>query len=392
MKRVLWALIGAVLLMGADWRAMLSPGHLIGAHADLDGQCDECHLVFQGVPDGRCLGCHEAIAERERSGEGFHGSVADQECTACHTDHGGRKADATHREARTAFDHATTGFALGGRHRRLDCEDCHGDSLETVSGACTGCHADDDSHQSALGPQCEQCHVDTGWASQLKTLSAHILDTTGGHDGLACVDCHLHGANLDRTVVCADCHDQSHGGTTSDCAQCHQVSGFVPASFDHGPCSCSFPGKHQTVPCLACHDEFRFTGTPTLCSGCHESERPHEPLGECSGCHTALSWKEGRFDHSTSAFPLDGAHLEVSCDQCHADGFRGIPMDCASCHAEAGLEAHGDFGACQPCHTTAGFTPSSFEHATVSFPLTGRHSAAPCQSCHDTQVEGYQAR
>ena len=133
----------------------------------------------------------------------------------------------------------------------------------------------------------------------------------------------------------------------------------------------------------------RVYGHASLCSECHAAERPHEPLGECSQCHTALSWKEGIFDHAKAAFAVDGAHLEVSCDQCHDGRFRGVPKDCAGCHAEAGNEAHGDFGACEPCHATTGFTPSSFEHAAVSFPLTGRHAKAPCQECHDAKVEGY---
>lgn len=389
---VLLMMIAALALMGADWRAALSPGHVIAAHADIEGQCDKCHAVFKGVPDERCLACHEAIEARERSGRGTHADAADQDCIACHQDHGGARGAATRPEARAAFDHATTGFALSGRHRRLDCEDCHDDGLDTMAQACAGCHVDDDVHQSALGPECEACHVDTGFRHQLKTLQAHVIDTQGGHTGLGCADCHPHGAHLDGNTVCADCHDQSHGGTEADCAQCHQVSGFTPASFDHGPCGCSFPGKHQTVACLACHEDFAFTDTPTLCSGCHEAERPHEPLGECSQCHTALSWTEGRFDHNRAAFALDGSHLSVSCDQCHAERFRGVPTSCDGCHGPVGLEAHGDFGACESCHVTRAFSPSTFDHATVSFPLTGRHSAAPCQECHAAKVEGYPGR
>ena len=387
--KALFLLFTLVWLMGADWRAMLSPGHLSKAHADIAGQCDKCHAVFAGIPDARCLECHEPIATRIASGEGYHASVGEQACIECHGDHGGPDGPTTKPEVTAAFDHAKTGFALGGRHRRLDCEECHTRPLDDMSGACMTCHNESDPHQSALGPECEACHVDAGWDVQLKTLGAHFVDTTGGHADLGCSDCHLYGAHLTPYTKCADCHERGHGGTTADCAQCHQVSGFKPASFDHGPCGCSFPGKHQTVSCLSCHEEFRFTDTPSLCSGCHEADRPHEPLGECSQCHTALSWSEGRFDHSRSAFALDGAHLAVSCDQCHAEKFRGVPTTCQGCHGPAGDEAHGDFGACEPCHTTAGFKPSQFDHASVSFPLVGRHSTLPCQECHATQVAGY---
>lgn len=387
--RATWLIVAAFVLLGADWRAMLSPGHVLSAHEDIAGQCDKCHAVFDGVPDDRCLACHTGVAERERQGEGYHASVIAEACVACHPDHGGAKGPATKPEVLAAFDHAETGFTLGGRHRRLKCEACHDGPLDELGGSCAECH--DDVHQSEFGPECEACHVDAGWRIQIKTLEAHFIETTGGHSGLACVDCHLHGEHLDPNTVCSDCHDRAHGGTTSECSQCHQVSGFKPASFDHGPCGCSFPGKHQTVPCLACHEKFRFTDTPELCSGCHEAERPHEPLGECSQCHTALSWSEGRFDHSKAAFALSGKHLAVSCDQCHQNRFRGVPKDCAGCHAAAGDEAHGDFGACEPCHRPQGFAPSSFDHGTVSFPLTGAHSTAPCQSCHDEKVDGYPA-
>ena len=385
-------LLGALSLglmgSGGGWRTMLSPGHLVAGHADIAGQCDKCHAVLQGIPDERCLSCHDDL-EMVLPGQspGFHATVVDQDCIACHVDHTGPKGTSTRPESLASFDHATTGFRLGGRHRRLDCEDCHEGPVADMAPTCGGCH--DDPHVSALGPDCAACHVDLGFDAQLKTLAAHRIDTTGRHDGLGCEDCHLHGEHPDIHTVCADCHDQEHGGTQSDCSSCHQVSGFKPASFDHGPCGCAFPGKHQTAPCLACHEGFTFTDTPGLCSGCHVDERPHEPLGECSRCHTAISWSEGRFDHDTAAFALTGSHLGVSCDQCHADGFRGVPRECAGCHGPAGMEAHGDFGACESCHQPTGFVPALFDHADVSFPLVGRHATLPCQECHAQQVEGY---
>ncbi|MBX2797334.1 MAG: FAM205/SPATA31 family protein [Myxococcales bacterium] len=392
MHRGRLALLALLLvgLMAGSWRTMMAPGHTNRAHASFAGSCDNCHLVFDGVPDERCLNCHLAIANREFDGRGFHATVADQACIDCHTDHGGPDGPLTRKSALADFDHGLSGFGLEGRHSTLRCESCHRAPLEAMQPECGECH--EDAHTSALGPDCVACHVAQGWRRQLKTLEAHVIETTGGHEGLACEDCHLHGENLDASVVCANCHDQSHGGTQSDCALCHQVSGFAPAEFNHGPCTCSFPGKHQTVECLACHENFSFTDTPTLCSGCHTKDRPHEPLGECSRCHTALSWSDGRFDHDSIRFKIRGAHLSVSCDACHETQFRGVPKACAGCHQEMGDEAHGDFGRCEPCHTTAGFSPSRFDHGSVGFPLTGRHANAPCQSCHAEKVEGYEGR
>jgi hypothetical protein len=37
---------------------------------------------------------------------------------------------------------------------------------------------------------------------------------------------------------------------------------------------------------------------------------------------------------------------------------------------------------CADCHTTAGWSPSSFDHAQTAFPLTGAHRTVSCQLCH----------
>lgn len=387
--------------LAIDVRTFLAPGVLSRAHDDFAGDCDRCHLAFSGVPDAKCLACHEVLATRLAEDRGFHAQVQAKPCMECHPDHRGLNARLTTDEALASFNHALTGFPIEGSHKALGCDKCHTAPLGQMADACAECH--DDPHSSARGPDCGACHDDTGWLHDLKTLEAHVTAMDGGHRGLTCEDCHLHGEHLRAKVPCARCHDRAHGGTASPCEDCHQVQGFKPASFDHGPCTCAFPGKHQTVECLACHEGFRFTDTPTLCSGCHEDDRPHQPLGECARCHDALSWKENRFDHDKSKFPLRGSHLAVSCVQCHAGmgqgqlsqvQFRGVPTACAGCHAEAGMNAHGDFGACERCHRPdppggGGFSSSSFDHASIGFPLTGRHADTPCQTCHAEKVKGY---
>lgn len=388
-RPALLLLLGALaVLAAADWRAMLSPGVLGRAHDPFAGDCDRCHLPFAGVPDGKCLDCHEGLAARIAAGEGWHAGQPGA-CISCHPDHRGLDASLTTPEAMATFDHAGTGFALGGRHGALACEDCHTAPIGQMPTTCGTCH--EDPHGSALGPDCVACHGDAGWRVGLKALADHATAMDGGHAGKTCEDCHTHGRALEPSVPCATCHLEAHGGTAASCAQCHEVSGFTPARFDHGPCTCAFPGKHQTVGCLACHADFDFTDTPTLCSGCHAKDRPHDDLGECSRCHSALSWTDDRFDHDSSKFPLRGAHLSVSCQQCHttAGQFRGAPTACAGCHAEAGEAAHGDFGACEACHAVEAFAPSTFHHAPVGFALTGRHAALPCRECHDQKVKGY---
>ncbi|MEZ4320648.1 MAG: hypothetical protein R3F61_24410 [Myxococcota bacterium] len=290
------------------------------------------------------------------------------------------------------FDHAKTGFSLVGSHADVKCATCHKAPIHEMQGVCGDCH--EDVHSSALGPSCNACHEPIDWNSGLRALNAHLLSMEGKHGQQKCEDCHTHGANLESEVPCSNCHDDVHGGTVAPCEQCHEVTGFKPAEFDHGPCTCAFPGKHQTVECLACHEGFKFTDTPIVCSGCHEDDRPHDPIGECSRCHTATSWSENQFDHNKQAkFRIEGAHDAVSCVQCHEGGqFRGAPTVCEGCHEEGGLKAHGDFssfGGCASCHAITGFKPSTFDHASTGFVLEGRHGTLACQKCHADKVDGY---
>ncbi len=378
------ALATAVLVLGAgSWRTMMAPGPVASVHDEWAADCDSCHLVFDGIPDTKCLSCHTGLQERIDGGVGWHAEVADRACIDCHGDHNGLDGSLTEADALAAFDHAVTGFSLEGAHGKPTCDDCHSKPLGEMAGACADCH--EDSHQSALGPACGTCHVPTGWAEQLKALSAHTLDMGGAHADQGCADCHTHGAHLQGDVVCADCHEEAHGGTTSSCARCHEVSGWTPATFDHGPCTCAFPGKHQTAACLDCHTDFDWVNTPIACAGCHTDDRPHDDLGACSVCHTATSWSDNLFDHNrNTSFPIEGMHEEVSCTQCHTTegAFGGLATDCASCHQAQGDEAHGNFGACQACHTVAGFRPSSFDHASTGFELKGRHLDLICTDCH----------
>jgi len=392
-RRVLALFLGLLLSTAAiagGWKTFLSPGPVHQSHDDFAGNCDSCHLVFDGVPDSKCLDCHEGIRRRVASGTGFH-ATATGTCIDCHGDHLGLAAEITKEPARSAFDHTATGFDLEGSHADIRCETCHDKPIAEIGALCGQCH--EDAHESALGSQCQSCHQPVAW-DLVKAIADHTLAMSGGHTGLGCDSCHAQGANLDETPSCNSCHEQAHDGTESPCEQCHSVDGWKPAEFDHGPCTCAFPGKHQTASCLDCHEDFDFSDTPTECSGCHLPDRPHDDLGGCAACHTATSWTENLFDHNKStAFAIDGAHLQVSCVQCHTtEGeFGGAETDCASCHQAAGDEAHGDFGACETCHTTSpAWRPSTFDHATTGFALTGKHTDLPCQKCHADKVSRIQ--
>ncbi|MEL6185763.1 MAG: hypothetical protein AAFU79_14165, partial [Myxococcota bacterium] len=219
-----------------NWRALLSPGPVAQGHQEISGACDKCHLVFKGVPDEKCLACHSAIDTLVRESSGFHGAVQNQACIVCHDDHKGADHPQIRPEAREAFDHDATNFALRGAHAQLECNDCHEKPLEEMGDSCAGCH--EDYHRGSLGPECAGCHGPTDWASILKSLDDHDVSMGGGHDGLGCVDCHQGGQHLSDPVPCADCHERAHGGTEAACDDCHSVAGFKPAKFDHDLCPC----------------------------------------------------------------------------------------------------------------------------------------------------------
>ncbi len=372
-----------------SWRAMMAPGELAKAHAFVEEQCEKCHLVYKGVPNDRCLDCHERLRGRLEKREGFHFTVKGRACLDCHTDHHGRGASLTRESAEKAFDHAMTGFPLEGAHAKAGCPKCHDRPMDQVKPACSGCH--EDPHRGALGASCAICHAGapraSDWKAALKTKAQHRVAQTFGHEKLGCPDCHQQGRGLDPRTDCGTCHANRHGKTTASCATCHQVSGFVPAKHEHSVCTCKFPGKHITFPCLACHAGYKFAETPTLCSSCHQKTLKHEPLGECSLCHSPLSWKKKDvFDHNQlSKFKLGDRHLTVDCIRCHpvAGKFRNAALDCKGCHQALGERAHGDFGKCEACHTTVGFERSTFDHgAGTGFPLDGRHGKLSCKSCH----------
>lgn len=386
-----WALIVLVWCAGITHAQVgsVSPGKLSASHAAFENQCNRCHVPFGGIPQATCLGCHTALADAMAKGIGYHPSVKTQACTTCHKEHRGRDA-AVSPPPPAGFDHRTAAFHADGKHQTLACDRCHpqvGASRRWVGipVKCEGCHAD--RHKGSFGSACAKCHTSSGWAPTIRNEKNHVTPIAGGHANLKCQDCHKAGLHLAPQQSCSLCHAEKHGGTKVECSTCHTVMGWKQVTYTHDFCPCKLPGKHQTAPCLACHPAFKFNPTPFDCASCHDKERKHEPLGACSQCHSALSWKTKAFDHNRTAvaFSLTGKHLLLGCENCHTEKgkFRLPKHECQSCHAVA---KHGEFGACAKCHTTAAWTPSSFDHATTRMPLTNAHAQVKCQDCHPRLV------
>jgi hypothetical protein len=216
------------------------------------------------------------------------------------------------------------------------------------------------------------------------------------------------------------CHSDPHAARLrGTCASCHVTTSFSSVqghSFSHDQTRYPLRGRHASVSCASCH-----TGYPArvdrpqfaTCAGCHSD--PHKGQAtirgatvDCAACHTVSGYSPSTFtvaQHAQSAYPLQGRHITVSCAGCHVrPGARGATevvmrpaaARCESCHADAhgGQLASMSPGTCSTCHTPAGWKPSTFgvrEHAALRVPLTGRHAALDCASCHSATRRGLPA-
>jgi hypothetical protein len=132
---------------------------------------------------------------------------------------------------------------------------------------------------------------------------------------------------------------------------------------------------------------------------------------DCASCHTVSGFAPSTFtvsQHARTAYPLEGRHARVACASCHTSqpgatrGSREVVMRpaanrCESCHSDAHngqVAASSSKGTCMSCHTVAGWKPSTFgarEHASLRFPLTGRHASVDCARCHSANRSGLPA-
>lgn len=431
------------------------------SHATAD--CLDCHQakyqqagVISQAPRGatprwvglttRCASCHTDV----------HRGALKDDCTACH--------DAGKWTITPGFQHDTTGYALTGKHRSVACADCHAtprlatrrDATGQVipvyrpipHAGCTACHADP--HKGGLGGDCATCHSTTGF----KVIDRKQFDhqrtrypLAGKHATVKCASCHGAFGNEQQKrppfATCGTCHRDAHRGSATiagkpvDCASCHTVATFSPASFtpaQHRETRYPLEGRHASTSCGACHTRDSSAsglarwGTARVvirpaaatCRDCHADDHGSQLLGRddqgaCSSCHTVAGWTPSRFgarEHAALRLPLSGKHATISCSACHAVNRPGLPpiaataslgkaklrfriteVQCADCHQDP---HRGRFAvardslsamACSDCHDATAFRPSTLtvdQHRLTGFTLDGAHGATPCVACHKT--------
>ena len=316
---------------------------LKGKHQSVS--CEKCHnlntslaQLFQdrvGVKTSQCAACHQDVHDGKFGGQ----------CADCHNERSFRISGAPDN-----FNHNLTGYALEGKHRQVDCRECH-----------TG--------RSFLDPL--------------------------PHN--ACAECHQ------------DYHRNEFAVRTRkpDCAECHLVDGFSPSQYSleaHNRSRFPLEGAHVATPCFACHlqdDRWTFRGLGERCVDCHqdphvgEIDKKFYPLQSCDKCHVTNSWKESNFNHNLTDFALQGQHARTSCGACHVQDepqphrvFAGLGADCRSCHQDVHDRQFEKNGVtdCVRCHAFENWKAEKFNHNTASFKLEGKHAEVECAACHKEVV------
>ncbi len=269
-----------------------------------------------------------------------HGDKLLNDCSECHS-----TGSWLVNTLASTFDHNKTGFSLIGQHQQIDCKMCHlslNFASEKGKSDCASCHLD--VHQQFLGNDCEECHSSQSWiisdVSKIHYNSRFPL--TGPHANADCFECHLSENLLQFRPLGIECID------------CHRAEYMATASPNHVT-----------------------SGYSTDCFDCHNMR--------------SANWSADGFEHGF--FPLTGGHSLNDCSICHTSGtFEAIPSDCVSCHLEdynSTLDpSHlaSNFSTdCAECHTINAWTPSTFDHDGLYFPIySGRHQGewTNCIECH----------
>jgi hypothetical protein len=362
---------------------------LTGKHSTVD--CNKCHLTipddqtpdtkgyvkFTGLQFEKCLDCHKDA----------HANKFGQDCESCHNTTGWINVN------QAKFDHSKTRYPLEGKHVIVACEKCHvaGKFKGLQFTACSDCHSDYHQGQLVSRPNkgaCEECHAVAGFEIAKFTLGDHQKITyalAGSHLAVPCDGCHKKEVLAGKAETirlkfentrCQICHEDPHKGAIDiympkgGCEFCHLVESWRASTYDHSQAKFALEGRHKNVDCRSCHAkskqdsaQLEFSGLTQKCADCHEDihrgqfakiisiKSDASNQTDCDRCHSPVSWKPEKFDHNRdTAFKLDGAHINVSCSDCHKptviEGksiirYKPLGSSCSDCHGGKMLPGEG---------------------------------------------------
>lgn len=290
---------------------------------------------------------------------------------------------------------------------------------------CNQCHISDYNNSSNpshvnlnLSTDCASCHTTApGWEPARFDIHDNFYVLDGAHASISndCKACH-HGNYNSTPSTCVGCHNTDYNNSLNprhaalnipkDCSTCHTTApGWAPATFDIHNNYYVLDGAHEPVAkdCFICH-KGNYNNTPNTCVGCHLSDfnssiNPnHVSLNipkDCASCHTtAPDWEPATFGIHNNYYVLAGAHAIIAndCATCHHGDYNNTPNTCYGCHqADYNNTNNPDHQAanfpttCATCHSQTAWTPASFNHDGLYFPIySGKHKNEwnQCSDCH----------
>lgn len=392
---------------------------LTGAHIKID--CRQCHKpdnivdlnlkkrkeTYLGLKQD-CNSCHEDK----------HQKTLGNDCARCHVTEAFKPA--------SRFSHDRTDFALNGKHKLVQCIECHkveirnGSNFQKFAGIgfknCNSCHIDP--HKNNLGTNCKECHSEQSFNSLINlgkfNHSRTLFQLKGKHKQINCNECHKldvaatrlfqdrKGILNENCNVChKDPHDQKFG---LNCIECHNENSFHKSGnlkdFNHNLTDFPLKGKHEVVDCRKCHISEKMTDPipHNSCASCHKDYHEGQfkkdiQSPDCGKCHNVEGFSGSLFsieDHHNTKFPLEGAHIATPCYSCHKHenkwNFKDMGTRCVDCHkdihaGQIALKWYPD-NTCDQCHQPTGWNDNVFDHSKTRFKLEGKHLDQQCRKCH----------
>lgn len=384
---------------------------LTGAH--VSAECLDCHATGYAGTTMVCGECHANDYNQSLNPNHSEAGIS-TDCALCHTTEPDWKP--------ATFPVHDDYFPLTGAHATVECFTCHEEDYSNTPNTCFGCHSGNFNQTTnpnhgalSLSNDCELCHTtNPDWKPATFPVHNNYYVLEGAHAAISndCFACH-EGNYLNTPNTCYQCHQPEYNQTSdpphqsaqfpTDCETCHTQNAWEPSTFEHdGQYFPIYSGSHEGEwnSCSDCHTNPSNYNIFT-CLPCHpqgETNSEHEGIpgyvyesNACYACHPTGG--AGGFNHSTTEFPLTGAHTTVDCQSCHANGYTGTTMICGECHATAYNQSVNPNhlalsipNECETCHTTnPNWQPATFPIHNNYYVLAGAHVAIAndCAVCHN---------
>jgi hypothetical protein len=147
---------------------------------------------------------------------------------------------------------------------------------------------------------------------------------------------------------------------------------------DHEATGFPLQGSHLQLTCDACHGG-KEEPKPD-CKTCHTPPHGSDLKKKCEDCHTpGIEFSRVKFRHENK--DMWAFHKTDRCLLCHPDKkFMTASRRCLNCHADFHKGAVGQD--CYNCHRQPAWNVTRFNHTESGFPLMGAHRGLECGDCH----------